>query len=98
MVSIIVSVIFFGSMMLQCLLFVKLFSLLNKLKDRDIKISRWSGYAAKRDLRLILNSTNDNEIKEIVIKILYGIRQRHRLFFGSMGVIILVFILNGVFK
>jgi hypothetical protein len=98
MLSIIVSVIFFGSMFLQCILFIRLFNLVSKLSDRNIKISRWSAYAAKRDLRNVLNTTGDNEVKEIITKVLNGIRQRHRLFFGSIGVIILIFILNGIFK
>lgn len=98
MLSVVVSIIFFGSMVLQIMLAIKLFNLLRKLSDNDIKISKWSGYAAKRDLKHTLINTHDSEIKEIVTKVLKGMKQRTRLFFGTMGLILLIFILNGIFK
>jgi hypothetical protein len=73
------------SLIFQCILFVRLYTLVSKLNERNIKVSR-SAYAAKKDLRLALSTTDDNEIKEIATKILDGLRQRHLLFFGSIGV------------
>jgi len=98
MLSVIVSVIFLGSMILQLRLGMRMFNLLSKLSDKGIKISRWSGYAAKRDLKRTLNSTNDKDIKEIIIKILNGIKERNRLFWGTFGTFILIVILNIIFK
>jgi hypothetical protein len=98
MLSIIVSVIFFGTMILQALLAIKLFKLLNKLSGKNIRISRWSSYAAKRDLNRALNNTNDENVEETIIKVLDGIKQRNTLFFGTIGLILIIFFINGVFK
>jgi hypothetical protein len=98
MLSIIVSVIFFGSMILQVLLAIKLLKLLNRLPGENIRINRWSSYAAKKDLKRVLNNTKDEKVKEAIIKILQGIKQRNRLFFGTIGLILIIFFINGAFK
>jgi hypothetical protein len=98
MLSVVVSVIFFGSMILQIQLFIKQFNLLNKLSDRGIKLNKWSGYAAMKDLKRILANSNDKQLNEIITKVLFYSKQTGRLFFGSIGLIVLIFILNAIFK
>ncbi|MBS1511449.1 MAG: hypothetical protein JST86_11450 [Bacteroidetes bacterium] len=98
MISIIVSTVFFGSMIMQLATGAKLFSVLKQLKDKNVKISRWSRYAAEKDLKHTLLTTDDKEIKDIAARALSLYKQNMRLFWGSIVLIILVFILNGIFK
>ena len=98
MLSIIISVIFFGSMFLQVLIFFKMYKVIGELKDKNVKVSNWSSYAAKRDLRNIINTNKDECTRKKAIEVLGYLKKRNWLFFGSMGVIISIFFLNGILK
>jgi hypothetical protein len=98
MLSIILSVIFFGAMFLQVLIFFKMYRLVGQLKDKNVRISNWSSYAARKDLKNVINSSNDDYAITKAIELLGYLKKRNWLFFGSAGLIILIFILNGIFK
>lgn len=98
MLSIIVSVIFFGSAFLQVLIFFKVYKLIEQLKEKNVRISKWSGYAAKRDLKNIINTNKDNYTTTKAIEVLDCLKKRNWLFFGSIGLIFFIFFLNGIFK
>lgn len=97
MLSIVLSIIFFGMGILQIVIFFKMNAQFEQLKLNNISINRWSSYAAVKDLKNILKTTDKENVKQIVLRIFQLRRAGSRTFFGTLFLIALLFILNGVF-
>ncbi len=97
MLSIVLSIIFLGMGILQIVIFFKLTEQFEQLKLNNISINRWSSYAAVKDLKNILKTTDKESVKEIVMRMLQLQKAGSRTFFGTVILIALLFILNGVF-
>lgn len=97
MLSIVLSIIFLGMGILQIVIFFKLNEQFEQLKLNNISINRWSSYAAVKDLKNILKTTDKESVKEIVMRMLQLQKAGSRTFFGTVILIALLFILNGVF-
>ncbi len=67
-------------------------------KDSGLRITKSSQFAAKRDLRKVVNNNVDNSLKTISNKIIKLIKLSNWLFFGAIGLIIIIFVLNAVFN
>lgn len=98
MLSIVLSIIFLGMGILQIVIFFKLNEQFEQLKLNNISINRWSSYAAVKDLKNILKTTDKETVKEIVMRMLQLQRAGSRVFFGTLILIALLFILNGIFE
>jgi hypothetical protein len=83
---------------LQIVIFFKLNEQFEQLKLNNISINRWSSYAAVKDLKNILKTTDKETVKEIVMRMLQLQRAGSRVFFGTLILIALLFILNGIFE
>lgn len=98
MLSIVLSIIFFGMGILQIVIFFKMNEQYEQLKLNNISINRWSSYAAVKDLKNILKTTDKETVKQIVMRIFQLRRAGSGIFFGTLVLIALLFILNGVFN
>jgi len=97
MLSIVLSIIFFTMGVLQIVIFFKMNEQFEQLKLYNISITRWSSYAAEKDLKNILKSTDKETVKQIVLRILQLRKAGSRTFFGTLILIALLFILNEFF-
>ena len=99
MLSIIISIVFFGMMAGNIFIFFYQRKLVKQLeKDSGVRITRSSQFAAIRDLKDILNSSIDDSLKIVSKKIFGLIKISTWLFFCSLSLIILIFILNAFFR
>lgn len=98
MLSIIISIIFFGMMIASAIIFFKTYKLINLLDTKNIQIRRWSRGVAIKDLKNVINSNNDTEIKSMSLQTIYLLKLSTRIFYGSIIIIILIFILNVTFN
>lgn len=98
MLSIVLSIIFFGMGILQIVICIKMYNQLEQLKLNNISINRWNSLAAAKDLKNILQTTDKETVKQIVMRILQLRKAGSRAFFGTIILIALLFILNGVFE
>jgi hypothetical protein len=99
MLSIIVTTIFTGMIIGMISIQFYQYKFLKQLeKNSGLKITRRNPVAAKRDLKEILNSNVDSSLKIISRKLLDLIKVSNWLFFGSLGLLILIFVFNGIFK
>ncbi len=98
MLSVIVGTIFFGMVLTQILLSIKVYKLKKQLENKSLYVSNWSWYAAKRDLKIIINTNNDKVAKEIASKIINLRQIAFLLFLISTVLIFLIFFINGIFK
>jgi|GEM_PF-5188172 len=97
MLSVIISIFFFGAMTGEIFIYIYRYKLLMQLEeDSGIRITRTSQFAARRDLREIVNSNVDNSLKIISKKIIGLLNLFNWLFFGAIGLIIIIFILNAI--
>ena len=97
MLSIVISIIFFGAMAGEIFIYVYGYKLLNQLeKDSGIRITRGIQSAARRDLKEVINSNVDNSLKTISKKIIELLNLMIWIFFGAIGSIIVIFILNAI--
>jgi hypothetical protein len=83
---------------LQIIIFFKMNEQFEQLKLNNISINRWGSYTAVKDLKNILKTTDKETVKQIVMRILQLRRAGNRSFFGTLILIALLFILNGVFN
>ena len=98
MLSILLIIIWFVNGIVGIALFFKQFELLEKLKEKNISVTRWSGYLAGRDLKRVVRTTGNENIKALAIKILKLRRKTIWIFWGTIILIAILFILNAIFN
>lgn len=98
MLPVIVSIIFFGMIVIQIFLSFRVYKLKKQLEEKSFFVSNWSTYSAIKDLKEIVNTSNDKMAKEIASKIINLRLIAPLLFIISVSLIFLVFFFNGIFN
>src|SRR5436190_1453828 len=98
MLSVIVSTIFIGMIITHILFSIKAYQLKKQLEGKRLYVSNWSWRAAVKDLKQVINTSSDEAAKKIASKIINLRQIAFLLFLCSIGLIFLIFFINGIFK